>query len=215
VLIAPDGSAGAPTFRNLNYADLPIRLYVENISTPTAPTASGTNSSAQGSASSASATGSYANGAGTDSRIFGMKAFANGNFATAGDAQLGLYVLRNITTNAISTELFLDGTGASQRIVLPNNSLFTFDILLSARRTDAVGGGAAYRFVGVIKKDTTAGSTTFVGTPSKTIIGETNLAWDAILTADTTNASLRISVIGEVAKTIRWVATVQTSEVTN
>ena len=215
VFASPNGSTGQPTFRALAYADLPLQLYVENPSTPTAPTAAGSNAVAIGSGSSASATGAFAVGAGSNARIFGMKAFSNGNFVTAGDAQEGVYVFRNLTTDATVTELFLDGTGASQRLILPNNSLFTFDILVSARRTDATGGGAAYRFVGVIKKDTTAGSTTFVGTPSKTVIGETNTAWDANVTADTTNGSLRVNVTGEATKTIRWVASVRTSEVTN
>ena len=147
--------------------------------------------------------------------MFGSKAFANGSFAAAGDAQHGVYVLRAETTDATITELFLDGTGGSQVIALPNNSLFTFDILVAGRRTDAVGGGAGYRFVGVIRKDATSGSITFVGTPSKTILGETNTQWDAAVVADTAAGALKVTVTGQAAKTIRWVATVQTTEVTN
>lgn len=207
------GGAAVPTFRTLAYADLPLQLYVENPSTPTAPVASGANAVAIGSGSSATASGSFAEGAGTDARIFGMKAYANGSFATAGDAQHGVYVLRNTTTNNTLTELFLDGS--STQIVMPDNSLFTFDILVAGRRTDATGGGAGYRFVGVAKKDTTAGSVTFVGTPSKTIIGETNTPWDAAVSVDTGTGAFRVRVTGENAKTIRWVATVQTTEVTN
>lgn len=99
--------------------------------------------------------------------------------------------------------------------MVPNNSVWTFDILVAARRTDATGGGAGYRFTGVLRKDTTAGSLTFIGTPSKSIMGETNTAWDVALTADTTNGSIKLNVTGEAAKTIRWVATIQTTEVTN
>jgi len=162
----------------------------------------------------ATADGSFAEGDGTDARIFGQKAFANGSFATAGDAQSGLYVARNITTDATANvELFLDGSAV--QLVMPNNSVFTFDILVAARRTDATGGGAAYRFVGVARKDTTAGSVTFIGTPSKTVIGETNGPWDATVSVDTSTGAFRVRVTGEAAKTIRWVATIQTSEVTN
>lgn len=197
------------------FSDLPISLYKENASSPTTPSATGTNAIAQGSGSSASATNTYANGDGTAARIWGQKAFANGKFATAGDAQCGLYVLRNQTTNNTATELFLDGTGASQRIVLPNNSLFVFEVYVGGRRTDATGGGAGYSFIGVIKKDTTAGSTTFVGTPAKSILGETNANWNAAITADTTNGSIKVTVTGENGKNINWVATVKTTEVTN
>lgn len=215
VFAAPSGSAGTPTFRTLVYSDLPIKLYGENQSAPTAPSATGTNAVAIGSGSAASATGSFSVGDGAAASIYGAKVFANGKFATAGDAQTGLYVLRNITTTATATELFLDGATGTQRLVVPNNSVWTFDILVAARRTDATGGGAGYRFTGVLRKDTTAGSITFVGTPSKSILGETNTAWDVALSADTTNGSIKVNVTGEAAKTIRWVATVQTSEVTN
>jgi hypothetical protein len=111
------------------------------------------------------------------------------------------------------------GSGASapalRSVAIGNNSLWTFSILLSARRTDATGGGAGYKFEGVIKKDATAASTALVGTPAKSILGETNAAWDAAVSADTTNGSLKVQVTGEAAKTIRWVATVTISQVTN
>jgi hypothetical protein len=213
VFVGPTTGTAVPTFRSLAYADLPIQLYVENPSTPTAPVATGANAVAIGSGSSATADGSFAEGAGASATIFGQKAFANGSFATAGDAQRGLYVARNITTDATLTELFLDGSAT--KLVMPDNSVFTFDILVAARRTDATGGGAAYRFVGVARKDTTAGSITFIGTPSKTVIGETNAAWDAAVSVDTTNGAFRVRVTGEAAKTIRWVATIETTEVTN
>jgi len=211
------GGAATPTFRALVFDDVAgaIQLYRENPSTPTTPVASGANAVAIGSGSSATGSGTFAVGDGSSATIFGSKAFANGSFATAGDAQSGMYVLRNITTDNTATALFLDGTGATQRLVVGNNSVWTFDILVTARRTDATGGGAGYRFVGVIRKDGTAGSTTFVGTPSKTVIGETDNAWDAAVTANTTDGDLRVTVTGQNAKTIRWVATIMTTEVTN
>jgi hypothetical protein len=201
VFASPNGSTGAPTFRSLAMADLPIQLYRENPSSPTVPSATGTNA--------------VATGSGSVSALMGGNVHAGGIFATAGDAQSGTYIVRNITTTAAVTELFLDGTTGTQRMVLTNNSLWTFTILIAARRTDAVGGGAGYKFEGVIRKDTTAGSTTLVGAVAKTILGETNVAWDAAVVSDTTNGSLRVNVTGEAAKTIRWVATVITSEVTN
>lgn len=210
------GGAAVPTFRALTAADVgtAIQLYRENAVTPTAPSATGNNAVAIGSSSTATAEDGFAVGDGSAARIIGMKAFANGQFSTTpGSAQHGVYVLRNETTNNTLTELFLNGT--SEQIVVPDNALFTFDILVAARRTDATGGGAGYRFVGVVKKDATAGSVTFVGTPSKTVIGETNNPWDAAVSVDTTTGAFRVRVTGENAKTIRWVATVQTTEVTN
>lgn len=214
VFASPNGSTGQPTFRALAQADLSfLQLYKENASTPTAPTTAGTNALALGSGSSASAATAVAVGDGTDSRLAGGLAVASGKFATAGDAQFGTYVLRNSTTNATITELFMDGS--AQRIVLPNNSVFLFDIFVTGRRTDATGGSAGYRFVGVMKRDASAATTALVGSVSKTVVAETNTAWDATVTADTTNGSILVRVTGEAAKTIRWVAVTTTTEVTN
>lgn len=198
-LMSPTGSSGQPVFRAIEYSDLPIKLYRDNASTPQASVVTGTNSSAMGSGASAT--------------LNGQKAYANGYFSFAGDAQNSVYILRNQTTNATPTELFLDG--ASAQIELPAFSVFTFDVLVSARRTDASGEGAAYRFVGAALKNATDASITFIGTPSKTVIAETSAAWDADVATDTTTGAIKIVVTGETAKTIRWVATVQTTEVAN
>ena len=218
VFAAPNGSAGAPSFRTLVFADLTgaIQLYRENPSTPTTPLVAGTNAVAIGSGSSASGTQGMAFGLGTNASIFGTKAFANGSTATAGDAQEVLAVMRNTTANNTATELFLDGTGASQRLVLPNNSAWTFHIKVVARRTDATGGIGSWIYTGVIYKDATAGSTTIVGT-SKTTIARVGItgANDPVFSADTTNGSLKILVTGITAQTFRWVATAHLAQVTN
>lgn len=209
ILFGNGTSVAAATFANL-----PINLYKENASSPTTPSATGTNAVAVGSGSTASAILSYANGDGSDAKIWGQKAFANGRFATNGDAQSGLYVLRATTTNATATDLFLDGAAATQRLVTPINSVWTFRISVVARNT-TTAQGAGYVFQGVVRKDGTNATIVFVGTPSKTVLGENNTAWDANVTANTTNGDLRVSVTGAAGQTIRWVATVETAEVTN
>lgn len=214
VFASPNGSTGQPTFRALLQADLSfLQLYKENALTPTAPTAGGSNAVALGSGASATAAAATAIGDSTDSRLAGGMAFASGKFVTAGDAQSGTYVLRNSTTNATVTELFMNGS--TTQIALPNNSTFVFDIYITGRRTDATGGSCGYRFNGVMKRDASAATTGLVGSVSKTVIAETNNAWDASVTADTANGALRIQVTGEAAKTIRWVAIANTIEVTN
>ena len=214
--IAPNGSAGAPTFRLLAYADLPIKLLVENPSTPTAPLAAGTNALALGSGSSAPGTQGVAIGAGTSATLFGSKAFANGNFATAGDAQSLLMVARAITTTNASTELFLDGATATQRMVMPNNSVWTYEIKVSCRRTDATGGVGAWTYSGCIYRDATAGSTQ-LATNSKTVITRLGMSatFDPTISADTTNGALRITVTAANSQTWRWVATATINQVTN
>lgn len=198
ILSAPVANSGQPSFRNLEYADLPLKLYVENPIFPTSTLVTGTNAIAIGDGANAS--------------IYGMKGFANGKFSNMGDAQHGVYILRNITTDATPTDLFLDG--GSQVFIIPNNSVVSFSIIIAARRTDGTGG-SGYKFDGIITKDITSSSVSFIGTPSKTILGETDSIWDINISANTGNGALKITVTGESSKTIRWVATILTTETTN
>lgn len=211
-VIMSNGATTAPTWQSVQSG---LSLYRENPSTPTTPSATGTNAVAIGTGSVAGGTDSLAVGNGTSTTLYGAKTFANGTHATAGDAQFMMLTSRGITTNATITEIFLDGATATQRMVLPNNSLWTFSVLVAGRRTDATGGGAGYRVDGVIRRDASAATTTLTGAVSKSVLGETNNTWDVTVDADTTNGSLRVRVTGEAAKTIRWVATAQVVQVTN
>jgi hypothetical protein len=211
-VVMSNGATTAPTWQAVQSG---LSLYRENPSSPTTPSATGANAVAIGTNSVAAGTDSLAVGSGTTSPLYGAKIFGNGVTATAGDAQKMLLLARGTTSNATITEIFLDGAGASQRMVLPNNSLWVFSVYIAGRRTDATGGGAGYRVDGVIRRDATAATTTITGAVSKSVLGETNAAWDVTVDADTTNGSLRVRVTGEAAKTIRWVATTEATQVTN
>jgi hypothetical protein len=216
VLASPNGSSGAPTFRSIAAADLPIKLYAELPSSPTAPSAGGSNSIAIGSGATAGVAKGIAMGEGSNATgCQGLQTWANGSFVGAGDAQAFRAVLRAITTDGTPSELFADGSGASQRLVIPNNSATAFTALVIARRTDATGGTSAYEFQGLIFRNSGAGTTSLTGVPTKVILGETNSAWDVAVSADTTNGSLKFTVTGEAAKTIRWVASVNAVSVVN
>jgi hypothetical protein len=189
-----------------------LQLYKENPSTPTAPSATGTNAVAIGTGSAASATNSIAIGQGTSANANNELAIANGDFATAGDAQTIIIMSRNSTTNNTTTELFVDGS--AQRLVLPNNSAWTFTTRVVGRRTDATGGWAMYTFVGGITRDGTAATTTLQSS-TRTIIDESTGTLNCTVSADTTNGSLNINVTGLTAQTFRWVATTEITQVTN
>lgn len=141
---------------------------------------------------------------------FGQHSHAAGRFGANGDAQTSQYVLRNSTSNSAPAELFLDGSSA--RLTISADTTWVFDILIVARRTDADGESAAYRFTGCI--DNNAGTTALVGSVTKVVIAEDTAAWDADVTADDTNDALIITVTGENAKTIQWVAFCRTVETT-
>jgi hypothetical protein len=136
---------------------------------------------------------------------------AAGNFAVAGDAKTGQYVAKASTTDATVTEMLVNTT---ERLVLPNDSTWKFEVHVVARRTDVDGESAAYKFEGCIDRNANAASTALVGSVINTILAEDTVAWNVTVDADTTNGSLRVQVTGEAAKTIRWVAFIRTVEVT-
>lgn len=138
---------------------------------------------------------------------YGQLAYAGGSFATAGDAQTSTYVVRNSTANATPTELFLNGSGASARMTVPNNTTWTFEGQVVGR--SSAGASAGYRFKGVI--DNNSGSTSLVYTPSYETLAEDVSSWDILVEAS--NGSLVVKVTGANSTNIRWVATVHTTEV--
>lgn len=182
-----------------------LRLYAENPSTPVQPVATGANSIALGSGSS--------------SVLYGSVTFSNGNITALGDSQRVTANLRNVTTNATPVELFLDGAAGLQRLVLPNNSAWTFEVKIIARRTDLTGSIGSWIFQGLIYRDSTAATTVSPGgSISKTSTARVGLITatnDPILSADVVNGSLKILVTGNAAQTIRWVASVDLVQVTN
>lgn len=139
--------------------------------------------------------------------IFGQHVSATGQFLAAGDAQVNSFVLRKQTTDASTGEMRPDGS--SQRIVLPDSTSWMFELNVVARRTDAIGGNAAYKLTGLISRDSGVASTAIVGTVSKTVIAETDSAWDVNVVAGTTYGDLTVQVTGEAEKTIQWVASLK------
>ncbi len=136
-----------------------------------------------------------------------------GDFSGAGDARTGQYVLREQTTNADVTEMFIDGS--SVRLALADDTTWGFNIMVIGRRTDVDDEGAVYKFEGAIDRNSGVATTALIGAGgTKTVIDEDTAAWDTAISADTTNGSLKIEVTGEAAKSINWVAFVRTVETT-
>ncbi|MGQ0604067.1 MAG: hypothetical protein ACT4QE_20490 [Anaerolineales bacterium] len=140
---------------------------------------------------------------------YGEMAYASGRFAATGDAQTSLYVLREVTTNFVVTELLLNGGGISdERLTIANGRTVVFDILVVGRSGN--GYSAGWHIRGVIEN--VNGTTAFVGVPENTILGR-DIAWEVTVAADDANDALIINVLGSPNTNIRWVATVRTVEV--
>lgn len=175
-------------------------------------------------AATASANNSFAFGPGSAARLTGKMVISGGDLITSGIYQQGLQagtqVLRNQTVNATATQLVSDTDlstpGTTNQIILPNNSAYAFTGTIIARQQTATGNDfAAWEIKGGIVRGATAG-TTALGTYNINVLSKSAgaTAWTITLSADTTNGGLAITVTGAAATNIRWVATVQTSEVT-
>jgi hypothetical protein len=149
------------------------------------------------------------------SSLYGKYAYASGRFANDGDAQAGAFVLRRGTTDATATVMTADNTGpsASNQVILPNNSAHAFTGTIIARQ-QAAGGtqSAAWTVSGLIRREANAASTTLVAS-TVTVISNVP-GWTLALSADTTNGGLAVTATGAAATNIRWVANIETSEVT-
>lgn len=194
-------------------------------------TASGIGSFACGDSTVASATAAIAIGYGVEASGYGSVAIGTdavatirGKFAYAatgfssfrtGQCQYGMVILARQTADATATVLTVNNTTATttNQVILPNNSAYAFTGTVVARR-QAAGGteSAAWKIEGLIRREGTAASTTLV---ASTVTAISNApGWTLALSADTTNGGLAVTATGAASTNIRWVATVQTSEVT-
>lgn len=171
-----------------------------------------------GAENTSSASLAYAFGQKASSSTVGKFAFATSRFSSNGDAQEGKYILRSDTTNATAEALTTtNGTAdATNQIILPNNSAYSFSGTIIARESAAAGSDyASWEIKGALLRDANAASTVLGnGIQNKLYATSGASAWAIALSADTTNGGLKIEVTGAASTNIRWVATVNTSEVT-
>lgn len=178
--------------------------------------ASGLGSVALGGGEAASV-GAFAFGQDVTSRSTrGGKAWGGGKITTAGDAQYRMQQVRGQTTNDTPLVLTADAAAASATNIfrLPNNSTYTYRVMVTGHRTD-VAGRASYEFRGCIIRDANAASTALAGAQIKTVIYESTEGYDATVTADTTNGALIVTVTGAASHTMTWVAHIEAAEATN
>lgn len=195
--------------------------------------ASGASSMAFGTGAAASASSSIAFGIGAQansafSMALGARTNVNsirGKYAWSGysisgnndgASQTGTMVLAVNTTDATSTALTTYASASTtNQLILPNNSAYAFSGTIIARQQAASGSDfAAWEIKGGAVRDANAASTS-LGSYNINVLSKSTgaSAWDIALSADTTNGGVAITVTGAAATNIRWVATVNTSEV--
>jgi hypothetical protein len=143
----------------------------------------------------------------------GLAFYSSGIFTVSGDAQTSLHTLRVITTDATPTPMTTNGSGASgtNTLQMPDNSAWAFCAHISGRHTTSQDA-CAFKVEGMIDKAATPGSVVVAGY-AKTILGRDDGTWDVTVSADLTHGALQINVTGANAKTIRWAARVEITQV--
>lgn len=186
--------------------------------------ASGDTAVALGNGSHAEAVQSTALGSWSKARRIGQVAMATGYFAAPGDMQQNMLTMRRRTTDAVATDLTIDGNApvgaaitTSNRFILEDYFTYEFQVLVVARSEAILGAydHKTWSFSCSLKRDLGAGTTALVGVVSKTIVGQTPGAatWDVNITADAVNGAMRPVATGQVGKNIRWGAGIRWVEV--
>jgi len=173
-------------------------------------TASGIGAAIPGGRSNTAA-GDYssAHGYGAVATNFAEDAFAANSFATPGDAQASRMVLFRQTTDATASDLRLNNATPA---LCPENTTWVFRALVVARYTDADGENATWEVRGAYKRDT--GNTgALVGTPTVTSLGANGGNTWTLTVGSYSTGYLRLIGTGEAAKTIRWVANLEVTQV--
>jgi hypothetical protein len=143
--------------------------------------------------------------------------FTNGaDIVTTDDSKIGMYMFKGITSSSDTslTEIFVKGI-TDNRATLIDNSTKTFDIMITAKRYNTSAGNektGSWNFRGCIVND--GGTTSILGTIMKTVFGKTDSTYDCEVDATDVNNSLRIRVLGQTGESIKWMAVVNTIEVT-
>lgn len=187
-----------------------LELLTENPASAVTPVASGANALALGSGSQALASGSLAIGDGSLGRLKNSLVFSSGKFAVQGDAQSGKYHLFAITSSSSPVEAL---NGWDSKLILPDHASWLFTIRVVGHQISSGEASAGYEMTGVISRRGLPTTTQL--SSSKSVLYETNAAWDANVVADTTNGALSVFVVGEPSKSIRWLCSVETVEITS
>jgi hypothetical protein len=156
---------------------------------------------------------------GTARQMIGYAAQSGANpftGTTVGMVQTGSMLLGMVTTNNSSKTMSSDGLSAGftrNVLTLQDNSAIFFKGSVIANVTGA-GDTKSWTFEGQIKRGSGASTTVLTGSTVTVGYEDTGAsAWTLSLAANTTDGSLRVSGVGAVSDTVRWVCKLETTEV--
>ena len=109
--------------------------------------------------------------------------------------------------------MFLDGTGGSNRITIPEDTVFSFHIYITSIKQTGDKAKSS-EVVGLIRREN-GGNATIVGqhTDGNKTFSDGSFGVSYTVSADTSNQALKIDVTGIAATNIHTVAVVNVTEV--
>lgn len=158
--------------------------------------------------------GNIVQGHGATTRNKNANIYSNGVFSIEGDAQVGFYILRRQISSPTFTPLSMDGLidAVGNQIILPSNSAFTFKILVTAKGVSTNDEGA-WEFNGIISRVIESAST-IIKVVNKTKIWSSQADYDVNIIADTAYGGLQVVAKGANTNPVRFLAKVETVEIT-
>ena len=127
-----------------------------------------------------------------------------------GSAYSNEYVLTGTTTNAIETELFINGV-SNYRIPISNNTAVMYTVDIACRRTDSGTEYGAFTLKSLVSR--TGAGTVDVGNVYEIVVARSDINFNVDARANNANSGLSIYVTGVAGKTIQWRAVVLTVSV--
>ena len=121
----------------------------------------------------------------------------------------GRALYRGDTTTTSPTEIYLNGVGGAA-LPIESEGILAFDALV-AGRDNTTGSACAFQLYGAIKKDTN--TTQIIGSVGKNILGEDSPGFDATISADNSNNTLKLEVTAASTNTTKWTAEIQYTQV--
>lgn len=140
--------------------------------------------------------------------LIGQLSSSGGWFAANGDAQYSRVVCRADTTDGSAEVMYIDN---SSKLIIPADRVWRIDGNVIAT-TENSAATATWAFQGVLRRDASNNTTLDWSNVTEDYDGITTDA-AVTLSADDTNEALNINITGKNATNIRWVATVNLTEV--
>lgn len=145
--------------------------------------------------------GTVMQGYGYSNYLTGLRVMSDGNFSSAGDAQVSEFILKADTIDNLNQELKF--SNSAKKLTLPDNTSWYFKLRVVAKDTN--GNTATYNAEGAIKKGISSAFTQIIGKSTIVNLIDEIGCGGVFVSANTSYGYLEVNVVGKASTTVRWV----------